>query len=128
MLIGIGWMSVAGGVVGIFLPLVPTVPFLLLAAFCFSRSSRRFHSWLVEHDRLGPLIGDYLDGGGMTVRAKMISIAMVWVSLTASAFMFVETVWIQILLMVLAAGITLYLLSLPTCRPVDNGDDKKTGQ
>ena len=128
MLIGIGWISIAGGVAGIFLPLVPTVPFLLLAAVCFSRSSNRFHTWLVEHDHLGPLVRDYLAGGGMPAKAKKMAIGMIWISFPLSAFLFSHAVWIQVLLMTLAACITLYLLSLPTCRPVDKGDDKKTGQ
>lgn len=53
VLISSGWISIEGGVVGIFLPLVPTVPFLLLAVACFARSSERFHPWLVEHKHLG---------------------------------------------------------------------------
>ena len=64
VLLAIGWLSVALGVIGIFLPVLPTTPFLLLAAACFARSSPRFYQWLVEHPRLGPWIRDYLDGNG----------------------------------------------------------------
>lgn len=114
VLISCGWISLLGGLVGIFLPLVPTVPFLLLAVACFSRSSERFHSWLVEHRHLGPLIRDYLQGAGIPLRAKTTAIAMVWVSFPASALLFAQAFWLKSLLLVTAAAITLYLLFLPT--------------
>ena len=58
VLLAIGWLSVALGVIGIFLPVLPTTPFLLLAAACFMRSSKRFYLWLVNHRQLGPWIVD----------------------------------------------------------------------
>ncbi|MEC9431825.1 MAG: YbaN family protein [Pseudomonadota bacterium] len=72
----LGWMSVALGVVGIVLPGLPTVPFLLLAAFAFSRSSERAHRWLVDHARLGPPIRDWQATGSIRRRIKWISTAM----------------------------------------------------
>ena len=119
-----GWMSIVAGVVGIFLPLVPTVPFLLLAAACFARSSVRFHTWLLEHNYLGPLVRDYLNSGCIPVRAKRIAIGMVWISFPASAFLFAPAVWLKIVLIALAVGITLYLLLLPTTLPAVDGDRK----
>jgi len=119
ILICCGWFSIVAGVVGIFLPLLPTVPFLLLAAACFARSSERFHGWLVEHDHLGPLVRDYLNGGGIPLRVKRMAIGMVWISFPASAFLFVSVVWLKIALLAIAAGITLYLLLLPTIPPVE---------
>lgn len=114
LLIGCGWLAIAGGIVGIFLPLMPTVPLLLLAAACFARSSERFHTWLVEHDHLGPLIRDYLKNGAIPVRAKRMAIGMIWISFPASAFLFVQALWLRVLLIAIAAGITLYLLRLPS--------------
>lgn len=114
VLICCGCFSVVAGVVGIFLPLLPTVPFLLLAAACFARSSERFHTWLVQHNQLGPMIRDYLNGGGIPLRAKRIALGMVWLSFPTSAFLFVQVVWLKVVLMVAAVGISLYLISLPT--------------
>lgn len=114
ILIVCGWLAIAGGIVGIFLPLMPTVPLLLLAAACFARSSERFHTWLVEHDHLGPLIRDYLKNGAIPVRAKRMAIGMIWISFPASAFLFVQALWLRVLLIAIAAGVTLYLLKLPT--------------
>lgn len=119
VLIGCGWLSVCTGVIGIFLPLLPTVPFLLLAAACFAKSSERFHTWLLEHNSLGPLIRDYLNSGGMPLRAKRMAIGMVWVSFPVSAFVFVHVVWVKIGLLIMAACITGYLLSLPTTQPLN---------
>lgn len=114
LLISCGWIFIVSGVIGIFLPIVPTVPFLLLAAACFAKSSERFHTWLVEHNHLGPLLRDYLKGAGVPLRAKLAAICMIWVSFPASAYLVAEAFWLRVLLLSTAAAITLYLLSLPT--------------
>lgn len=114
VLISCGWISIAGGVAGIFLPLVPTVPFLLLAVACFARSSDRFHSWLVEHNHLGPLLREYLKGSGIPLREKRAAIFMVWISFSTSILLFARLFWLKALLIAAAVAITLYLLYLPT--------------
>ncbi len=113
ILICCGWGFIVTGVIGLFLPLLPTVPFLLLAAACFARSSERFHSWLLQHTHLGPLIRDYLNGGGIPIKARNTAIIMVWISLSVSAFLLVPIIWVKIALLAVAVGITLYLLGLP---------------
>lgn len=120
ILICCGWLCITAGIVGIFLPLLPTVPFLLLAAACFARSSERFHVWLVEHNHLGPLIRGYLNGGGIPLRVKRMAIGMVWISLPVSAFVFVQVHWMRIMLISIAAAVTLYLLWLPTPPSAEN--------
>ena len=65
-----GILSLAIGVLGIFLPLLPTVPLVLLAAFCFARSSPRMHSWLTNHKVLGPMIADWNAHGAISIAAK----------------------------------------------------------
>jgi len=126
VLIVCGWIFTIGGVAGIFLPLVPTVPFLLLAVACFARSSERFHTWLVGHHHLGPLLRDYLNGAGIPLRAKRVAICMVWVSFPTTSFLFVQVLWLKLLLIATAVAITLYLLSLPTA--THNGQPDRTGQ
>ena len=66
-----GLLSLLLGLVGVFLPLLPTVPFLLLTAFCFARSSDRLHDWLMTHPRLGPPIHDWRSRGAIGKRAKL---------------------------------------------------------
>ena len=114
LLFACGWISVALALLGLFLPVLPTVPFLLLALACFSRSSDRFHTWLVEHEQLGPLVRPYLAGAGMPLKAKVKAILLVWASILLSTLFFVERLWLQILLPLIALGVTLYLLRLPT--------------
>ena len=65
-----GWISVALGIIGIPTPLLPTTPFLLLAAFCFARGSQRWHDWLVNHRVLGAYITAFRDQRGLTVKQK----------------------------------------------------------
>lgn len=68
-----GLTSLGLGLIGIFLPLLPTVPFLLLAAFCFARSSERLHRWLVTHPVLGPPIQDWERSGAISMRGKQMA-------------------------------------------------------
>ncbi|PLY03751.1 MAG: DUF454 domain-containing protein [Desulfuromonas sp.] len=113
VLLTVGFVTTALAVVGIFLPLLPTVPLLLLAAACFARSSERFHGWLLEHRYLGPLIRDYLEGTGIPLRAKLIAISMIWMSISVSVLFLVPLLPVKILLIFIALGITVYLLRLP---------------
>lgn len=74
LLWGMGGVAALGlGAAGIVLPLLPTVPFVLLAAFCFSRSSDRLHDWLVAHDIFGPMIRDWRESGAISPRAKRLA-------------------------------------------------------
>jgi len=84
LLAGAGLVCVGIGAVGIFVPVLPTTPFLLLAAACFVRSSPRLHGWLLRHRRLGPYVTGFVDGGGMPRRAKRTSLAVLWVTVTLS--------------------------------------------
>lgn len=69
----LGLISVGLGLIGIFLPLIPTVPFMLLAAFFFARSSERLHAWLIEHPTFGPSILDWQERGAISPKAKRIA-------------------------------------------------------
>ncbi|MCP1197997.1 YbaN family protein [Notoacmeibacter sp. MSK16QG-6] len=68
-----GLLALILGVAGIAVPLLPTVPFLILAAFCFARSSPRLHDWLVGHPRFGPPIADWRREGAISLRAKRLA-------------------------------------------------------
>ena len=113
LLLGIGWISVALGVIGIFLPVLPTTPFLLLAAACFVRSSRRVYIWLVTHPRLGPWIRDYLDGEGIPLKAKAWAIGLMWASILLSCYL-VPLLPARLFMLTSAVLVTVYILRQKT--------------
>ena len=116
-LTGAGLLSTGLAILGIFLPLLPTVPLLLLAAACFARSSERLHRRLMDHHRLGPLIRPYLAGDGIPRKAKASAIILIWLTIPASALYIVDVFWVRALLIGIAVAVTIYLLLLPTIDP-----------
>nr|WP_314580389.1 YbaN family protein [uncultured Pseudomonas sp.] len=115
LLQGVGWLSVVLGVIGIFLPVLPTTPFLLLAAACFARSSPRFYHWLVDHPRLGPWIRGYLDGDGIPLKGKVYAIGLMWLSIGFSCWL-VPMAWARGLMVVSAVLVSVYILRQKTLR------------
>ncbi|EAT13152.1 DUF454 domain-containing protein [Bermanella marisrubri] len=113
-LIGFGWISVVLGVVGIFLPLLPTTPFLLLAAACFVRSSPRFYNWLVQHPKLGNYIIHYLEGNGIPLRGKIMAITMIWVTMGISIIWVVPVWWVKWVLAAIGLSVSIYIARQPT--------------
>lgn len=113
LLLAVGWLSVALGVIGIFLPVLPTTPFLLLAAACFMRSSRRFYLWLVTHPRLGPWIRDYLDGQGIPLKAKIYALTLMWASIGFSCYI-VPLAWVRVFMLISAVLVSIYILKQKT--------------
>lgn len=109
-----GTLCVALGIVGIFLPVMPTTVFLLLAAACYARSSERFHRKLVEHRWLGP----YLQTSrGLTVRQKSSILALLWAGLGATMIWTTHSLWLRVILTAIGIGITLHVVRLPAFRP-----------
>ena len=116
-ILAVGFLATGLAVIGIFLPLLPTVPLLLLAAACFARSSERFHNWLLNHQKLGPMIHCYLNGQGVPLRAKITAIGLIWFSISISVF-FINPFWLKFLLVIIGFSVTLYLLSLATSQNI----------
>ena len=113
LLVAVGWTSVGLGVIGIFLPVLPTTPFLLLAAACFARSSPRFYNWLVNHKRLGPWIRDYLEGNGIPLKGKVYAIGLMWASISLSCYL-VPLPWARGFMLACAVLVTIYILRQKT--------------
>lgn len=107
-------MSTFLGVLGIFLPLLPTTPFLLLSAFLYARSSEKFHSWLINHKYLGEFIRNYTEKKGIPLKTKIGAITLLWVAILLSAIFIVELSVIKILLLLIAAAVTAHILSFKT--------------
>jgi hypothetical protein len=112
----IGVLAVALGVLGIFLPLLPTTPFLLLASACFARSSTRLHHWLRSNPVFGKYLRDYEDGRGLPLRGKVVILLLMWASLGYSMTKVGMPVLIA-LLSLIGAAVTVFLLRyVPTMR------------
>ncbi len=127
LLIIAGWLLVALGVIGIFLPVMPTTIFLIIAAACFARSSERFYDWLINNKYLGKFIRDYREHGGMPVRAKIIAILMLNIAIGYSALFAVDPLWLKILLFTIAVSVTIYILSIKTLRHSEIKEDYQEG-
>ncbi|MDN5870926.1 MAG: YbaN family protein [Nitrococcus sp.] len=116
VLIGIGVTAVGLGMLGVVLPVLPTTPFLLLAAACFARSSERFYDWLMNMPVFGQMIRDYRAGKGIPVRVKITALSVLWLTILASVIWIIPLFFIKALLLVIASVVTAYILHLPNCR------------
>ena len=101
-----GLASVALGVIGVFVPLLPTVPFMLLAAFCFARGSERFHTWLMDHPQFGPAIHDWQRHGAISRRAKIAAMVAIALAFGLSLVLGVKT-WVLIVQAVVLSCVVL---------------------
>lgn len=115
LLLAVGSVSLFLGILGIFLPLLPTVPFLLLTAYCFARSSDRLYRWLMQHKTFGSYIYHYQTYRAITRKTKVLAISFLWGSLALSMSLLQE-VFICILLALVGISVTFYLLSLQTVK------------
>jgi len=114
VLIIAGTLFVGLGILGIFLPLLPTTPFLLLAAACYARSSERFYNWLLNNRWFGLYIKNYLEGKGVPLRVKVLSICFLWITIGYSVVFVVDTFLVRIILILIAVGVTIHILSTRT--------------
>ncbi len=118
----IGILAIALGVLGIFLPLLPTTPFLLLAAWCFARGSSTMHQWLMTHRLFGDYLRNYGEGRGIPLRAKIVALVMMWSSLGYAAWRF-DSVWLKLALLVVGIGVSAYMVRLPSYVKSDQQTD-----
>ena len=108
----LGWLSLVTGIIGIFLPLLPTTPLVLLAAWCFSKSSERFHTWLLEHKFFGPIVHDWQSSDGIPRRSRNRAILFMWAGMAISMFI-VSRFWATIGLVTIGICVSIYLLRMP---------------
>ena len=114
ILIIAGFVFTGLGLIGIFLPLLPTTPFLLLAVACFARSSKRHHSWLMDNKWFGSFIKDYHEKRGIKLRVKIIAISLLWISISYSVLFMVGNLFVSIIMVLIALGVTVFLIDLRT--------------
>jgi hypothetical protein len=109
LLIAAGTLSTGLGIIGVFIPILPTTPFLLLAAACYMRSSERSYQWLINNRIFGAYIRNYIEGKGMPVRIKIFTILLLWLAIGLSITFGVQNIVIRIVLICVAIGVTVHI-------------------
>lgn len=114
ILIVSGSLLVALGVLGVLLPVMPTTPFLLLAAACYARSSHRFYHWLIHNRLFGSYIRNYREGKGIPLKIKALAISTLWLSIGSTVVFAIDNGYVRILLLLVAMGVTAHLIGIKT--------------
>lgn len=104
------------GIIGIFLPVLPTTPFLLLAAAFYFRGSSQLYCWLLNHKYLGSYIRAFRENKAIPLRVKILSMMLMWGTILYSIFFVVPWWWVNVCLLCLSFAISYYILSLRTLR------------
>jgi hypothetical protein len=117
LLIASGTICVALGIFGVFVPVLPTMPFLLLAAFFYTRSSERFHQWLLGNHWFSQYIKNYQQGRGIALRDKIITLVALWLALSFTVLTTAPAWWVKLLLLSVGIGVTMHLLRINTLPP-----------
>ncbi len=109
-----GTISLGFGIIGIFLPILPTTPFLLLTAACYARSSQRFYDWLMNNKWFGNYIKNYLEGRGIPLKFKIFTISLLWITILFSIYYVIDIFWIEVILFIIAIGVTIHIVTIKT--------------
>ncbi len=114
LFVAAGCVSLGLGILGIVLPGLPTTPFLLLAAYCYARGSARFYVWLMTNRYFGGYIRAWRDNEGISLPVKIYVVILLWIVLGFTAFVVVPLWPVRIVLLLVGAGVTIYIVQLPT--------------
>lgn len=109
-----GAACLALGIAGVFLPVLPTTPFIILAAFCFSRGSVRAHQWLLDNRWFGPLLRQWEEDRSIDPVTRARALSLMWIALGATGAFFVREIYLRIILLLTGALVTVYLCRLKT--------------
>ncbi len=112
----LGSTSLFLGILGIFLPLLPTTPFLLLSAALYLRSSPKLYNWLLSHPYFGPYIKNFRENKAIPLRVKIVSVCLLWGTLLYCAFGIADALWLRCMFIALATAITVHILHYKTLR------------
>jgi len=113
LLICAGSLSLVLGVIGAFIPVLPTTPFLLLSAYCYLRSSKRLYHWLINHRVFGTYIYNYLTYRAITKRTRVVALIFLWATLLTSASIS-ENLHLRLFLLAVGIGVSIHLYVLKT--------------
>lgn len=110
----VGTIALVIGAIGLFLPVIPTTPLVILAAACYYRGSERLHTWILRSRWFGETIKNYQAGRGLTRDTKVRAIFLMWTTIIISAWFFVSNHFVRVAMIGVAIGVTVYLVRLPT--------------
>ena len=105
----IGYTSLALGIIGVVFPILPTTPFLLVAAACFARNSEKVYNWLINNRIFGKFIRDYRAGKGIPIKVKLYTLFFLWMTIIIS-ILFISILWVQILLLIIASLVSIHII------------------
>jgi len=111
-----GTLSMAIGILGIFVPVLPTTPFLLLAAACYMSSSQKLYNWLLSNRFVGAYISHYIQGKGIPLKVKLFTVIFLWITIGLSVVFAVQGVVIRVVLILVAVGVTTHIIRITTLR------------
>lgn len=103
--------------IGIFVPILPTVPFILLAACCYSRGSQKFYNWLIKHPKFGPAVIEWRDHRIVRPRAKVASVITIALSLSFPVFVIELPLWVRVSVSIIGVSVMAFLISCPSEAP-----------
>ena len=112
----LGSLSLALGILGVFLPVLPTTPFLLLSAALYVRSSERLYNWLMQHRHLGPYIRNFRENRAIPRRVKIVSVSLVWATLLYCAVFVAWVWWMRLFFIAIAVGVSVHILHYRTLK------------
>lgn len=112
LLITLGTFFLGVGIAGIFIPVLPATPFLLISAALYAKGSARFYNWLINNRIFGKFIKDYREGKGIPLRLKIATITLLWITIGCSAVFAVDIFWVRIMLIIIAVGVTIHIIRI----------------
>ena len=111
-----GTIALILGIVGIIMPVLPTTPFLLLAAFCYMRGSQKLYIMLLGSPFVGNYIRNYLEGKGMPLKMKIWTLSLLWIAIVLTATLATSSMIIRTILAIVLIGVTIHILKIKTAR------------
>ena len=112
----LGLLSLGLGIAGAFVPVLPTTPFLLLAAALFMKGNRKLYDWLMNHPKMGVYISNFVVHKAIPMRVKVMSVTTVWLTLLFCTFFVAEHLLLRLLFIAIAIGVTIHILSYKTLK------------
>jgi len=116
LFVAAGTVALGAGIIGIFLPVLPTTPFLLLAAVCYLRGSRRLYDSLLRNRFFGAYLRNYLEGRGMSIKMKFWTLIFLWLTVLCTFFFATDNLTVRIILAAVLAGVTAHILLIKTVK------------